>query len=316
MHPRYTQPSTSATIGERPREAEVNSRSTPGLFAATIGSGHNRQHQDGGEAACAWTASPRVSWKIAGFSQHFCPTAGFSEDSLDVRKSLFSLVAAFALLSSFSLQARAQYEQPQVAPNSTLANVRYDWRWELYGGFAYSHFDAGPQTVQGANLGGFDIQAARFFTPRWAVAANGRGYYGTSGAEPNPYGIKGPFVSEHMFLAGPEYRGPSNQHISMLFHALVGGAYGNFSSALQDQQGNPVPASAVGFFNNGFTFASALGGSIDLNRSPRLVFRISPDATLTNFGGNNIKEQFALSVGIVYRLGEGFHPVKKPKHSK
>ena len=224
-----------------------------------------------------------------------------------MRKNLLSLVAAIALLSCFQNQARAQYTQPTVAPNNTLANVRYDYRWELYGGFAYSHFNAGPDLVQGSNLGGFDIQAARFFTPRWAIAANGRGYYGTSGAAPNPYGIRGPFVSEYMFLAGPEYRGPSNQHISMLFHALFGGASGSFQSALQDQQGNPVPPAAVGFFSNQVTFGSAIGGSIDLNRSPRLVFRISPDATLTDFGSAGIHEQFAISVGLVYRLGQGFH---------
>lgn len=229
-----------------------------------------------------------------------------------MRKSFFVVMAALALLC-FSTQARAQYEQPVVAPNSTLANVRYDYRWEIYGGLAYSHFNAGPDLVQGANLGGFDVQAARFFTPRWAAAANARGYYGTSGTAPNPYGIRGPFVSEHMFLAGPEYRGPSNEHISMLFHALFGGTYGYFTRGLQDQQNNPVPPAAVGFFNNQFTWGSALGGSIDLNRSPRLVFRISPDATLTDFGSAGIHEQFALSVGIVYRLGEGFHPARRHK---
>jgi hypothetical protein len=242
------------------------------------------------------------------------------EVCLDVRKSrLFSLIAALALLSCFQIQAWAQYTQPTVAPNGTLANVRYDWRWEVYGGFAYSHFNAGPNLVQGANLGGFDAQVARFFTPRWAVAANGRGYYGTSGVAPNSYGIKGPFVSEHMFVAGPEYRGPSNTHVSMLFHALFGGAYGSFDSALQAPpnivattpacaaSADSVKPECLGLFNNQVTFASAIGGSIDLNRSPRLVFRISPDATLTDFGSAGIHEQFALSVGLVYRLGEGFH---------
>jgi hypothetical protein len=215
------------------------------------------------------------------------------------------LAVILALPLCFQNQALAQYQQPVVAPSDTLANVHYDYKWELYGGLAYSHFNAGPDLVQGANLGGFDIQAARFFRKRWAVAANARGYYGTSGVDPNPYGIKGPFVSEHMFLAGPEYRGPSNQHVSMTFHALFGGAYGSFESALQDQSGATVPPSALGLFSNQFTFGSAIGGSIDLNRSPRWVFRISPDATLTNFGSAGIHEQFALSVGVVYRLHRG-----------
>lgn len=178
--------------------------------------------------------------------------------------------------------------------------MKYDYKWEIYGGLAYSHFNAGPNLLQGANLGGFDAQAARFFTPRWALAGNVRGYYGTSGVVPNPYGITGPFVSEHMFLAGPEYRGPSNVHGSILLHALVGGAYGNFQHAIGD-----VPPEALGLFSNQFAFGAAFGGSIDLNRSPRLVFRISPDATLTNFGGAGLKDQFAISVGIVYRLSKG-----------
>jgi hypothetical protein len=186
------------------------------------------------------------------------------------------------------------------APSSALAGVKYDYKWEMYGGFAYSHFNAGPNLLQGANLGGFDIQAARFLRPKWAVAGNVRGYYGTSGVVPNPYGIRGPFVAEYMFLAGPEYRGPSNEHGSITLHALVGGAYGIFEKDLSG-----VPPNALGLFNNQFAFGSAFGGSIDLNRSPRLVFRLSPDATFTDFGGAGLKDQFAISVGLLYRLDKG-----------
>jgi hypothetical protein len=209
--------------------------------------------------------------------------------------------------------ARAQvpvYTPPPVTANNSLANVRYDYRWELYGGFAYSHFNAGPNLLQGANLGGYDFQAAHWFRQHWGVAGNARGYFGTSGVVPNIYGIRGPAVSEQMYLVGPEFRGPSNQHVSMTFHALVGGAYGRFDSALQDQEGNPVPPNALGLFNNQWTFGSAFGGSIDLNRSPNLAFRISPDATFTNFGGAGLHDQFAISVGIVYRLDQ----VGKKKH--
>lgn len=222
------------------------------------------------------------------------------------RFSCLAFVAFAILIFSASCGAQSQAQPPQrtttqtVAPNSALAGVKYDYRWELYGGFAYSHFNAGPNLLQGANLGGFDIQAARFFTPRWAVAGNVRGYYGTSGVVPNPYGIKGPFVSEHMFLAGPEFRGLSNEHGSIMLHAFVGGAYGNFEHDI-----NNVPPGALGLFSNQFAFGSAFGGSIDLNRSPRLVFRISPDATLTDFGSAGLKDQFTISVGLLYRLDKG-----------
>ena len=190
--------------------------------------------------------------------------------------------------------------------NDALSAVKYDYRWEVYGGVAYTHFNAGPNLLQGANLGGFDIQGARFFRRHWAAAANVRGYYGTTGVIPNSFGIEGPFVSEHVFLAGPEYRGPSNEHASLTLHALFGGAYGRFNSAIDGRD----PAT-LGLFDNQLSFASALGGSLDLNRSPRLAFRISPDAKLTNYGSGGIKEQFAISVGLVYRLGRVGKPTPK-----
>jgi hypothetical protein len=230
-----------------------------------------------------------------------------------VANSSFGLIAGVLMLAGVGV-AHAQvpvYTPPPVAPNTSLSNVRYDYRWEIYGGIAYSHFNAGPNLLQGANLGGYDIQAAHWFREHYALAVNARQYFGTSGVVPNIYGIRGPGVSEQMYMVGPEFRGPSNPHVSMTFHALVGGAYGRFNSALQDQQGNPVPPNALGLFNNQWTFGSAFGGSIDLNRSQNLAFRISPDATFTDFGGAGLHDQFAISVGIVYRLDQVGHKKHK-----
>jgi hypothetical protein len=228
----------------------------------------------------------------------------------DVGKIVFVLAAAVLLLPWFPEQAQAQYQQPKVGPSKPLAGVQYNNRWEFYGGIAYAHITAGPQLTQGSNLGGFDADASRFFKPRWALQGSVRGYYGTSGAAPNPYGIKGPFVNEYLFVAGPEWRGPSNEHVTTTLHGLVGGAWGRFQSALYDQQNNPVPPAAVGFYSNQVAFASVLGGTVDLNRSPKLAFRISPDAILTNYTsssipGSRLKGDFAISVGLVYRMGRG-----------
>ena len=227
------------------------------------------------------------------------------------------LVVAAMAAAMFLVGARVEGQvvspppNPQLSAPAPLAGVRYDYPWEVYGGFAYSHFDAGPKLLQGANLGGFDARIVREFGTRWGVGANVRGYYGTSGVSPNcgsctgsgPNAgpITGPFVSEHMFLAGPEYRLKANEHAAMMLHAFVGGAYGNFESGL-----NGVNPATLGLFSNQVTVAGAFGGSIDLNRSPRLVFRIAPDATMTDFGHNGFAEQFAISVGLVYRMGKQF----------
>ncbi|HEY1809380.1 MAG TPA: hypothetical protein VGG42_12505 [Acidobacteriaceae bacterium] len=233
-------------------------------------------------------------------------------------------IAAVMGLAGVAAQGQVQSPppNPQLPPPAPLSEVRYNFPWEIYGGFAYSHFDAGPSLLQGANLGGFDARAIREFSPRWGAGVNVRGYYGTSGTTPNCGGctgsgpnagpITGPFVSEHMFLGGPEFRALSNEHASMMLHAFMGGAYGYFTGGL-----NGVPPESVGFFPNQWTWAGAFGGSIDLNRSPRLVFRIAPDATLTNFSGVQVKEQFALSVGLVYRMGRPLgsaKPQTKKRH--
>jgi hypothetical protein len=183
--------------------------------------------------------------------------------------------------------------------NETLKPLNYRNKYDLYGGLASSHFNAGPALIPGANLGGFDLQGTMWFGMRLGATANVRGYYGTTGVVPNPYNIHGPFIMEHLFMAGPSIRGPKNEHAALTFHGLVGGSYGVFNSALN--QGLTGPN--LGLFNNGLTFATALGGSLDLNRSPRLSVRLSPDYILTRFGGVS-QNEFAISIGILYRLSK------------
>jgi hypothetical protein len=181
--------------------------------------------------------------------------------------------------------------------NESLKPLDYRNKFDIYGGFASSHFNAGPALIPGANLGGFDIQGTMWLSMRLGATANVRGYYGTTGVVPNPYGIRGPFIMEHLFMGGPSIRGPKNEHAALTFHALVGGSYGVFNSAID--QGLTGPN--LGLFNNGTTLATALGGSLDLNRSPRYSVRISPDYLLTRFGGVS-QNEFAISVGVLYRF--------------
>jgi hypothetical protein len=216
------------------------------------------------------------------------------------------MAAAAVALASIAapLQAQTpQYHPPVVAANDTLAGVDYNYRYEVYGGFSYTHFNAGPNLLQGANLGGFSADGARFFTKKWAAAASVRGYYGTSGVVPNDEHIQGPFVAQYMFMGGPEYRALSNKHASLTLHALFGGAYGQFDSDIA-----PDTPAQLGLFSNQLAFGGAFGGAIDLNRSPRLAFRIQPEGTLTNYGGAGLHEQVAISVGLVYRLGRKIEP--------
>ncbi len=245
------------------------------------------------------------------------PTARFS-----------SIVAAAALLC-FSAGAAAQSQSsssqsnpqtnPQITPaqraaeqgvgNGTyvainpLAGVRYNNRFDLSLSMAYDHMKAGPNLLQGANLGGLELDGSYWLTRRWGAEGSFRPYVGTSGAAPNDQSIDGPFVSEYFFTAGPEWLGPHNQHGDLIAHILVGGVYGNFQ---QDLRGNSP--SVVGFYNNQVAPAVIMGGHFDLNRSAHWVFRMTPDAIMThystNYGGH--VSQFdinaAFSVGLEYKF--------------
>lgn len=218
--------------------------------------------------------------------------------------------ASLRAQSSSSQTTPVQNTPNQTSPNGTyiaidpLAKVRYDNKYDLSLGMAYDHMKAGPNLLQGANLGGLDLTGTMWLAKRWGVQATGRGYLGTSGAAPNaPLNIKGPFVSEYYFAGGPVWLGPHNKHGAILAHALIGGVYGKFE---QDLRG--VSPSVVGFYNDQVAPAAIIGGHFDLNRSPRWVFRITPDALMkwysVNYGTpyRQWDVNFGISVGLEYKF--------------
>jgi hypothetical protein len=224
---------------------------------------------------------------------------------------------ALALLTTFAagaaLAARGQSKAAPTAGNGTyiqvdpLANVRYDNRYDVSLGMAYGHIKAGPTLIQGANLGGLDLSGSYWLSKRWGLEGSGRGYLGTSGAGPNPYSIKGPFVAQYMFLGGAQWLGPHNKHGALIAHVLGGGAYGKFE---QDLRGHA--ASTVDFYPDQVAPAAVFGGHIDLNRSARWVFRITPDALMTRYDtnydtnthpkGTFTNWNFGISVGVMYKF--------------
>ena len=240
---------------------------------------------------------------------------------LPVRFSL--LLAVLVLGLSASVTCAFSQVQPSVQTNSQptgngtyvavdpLANVKYDNKWDLSLGMAYDHMKAGPNLLQGSNLGGLDLSGSFWFSKHWAIEGSGRGYVGTSGAAPNSFvgsngeteNIEGPFVAQYLFVGGPEWLGPHNKHGALIAHAMFGGVYGKFQQDLRGQS----PA-LVGFYNDQVAPAAIIGGHMDLNRSPRWVFRITPDAVITHYGinyGTKVTQfdvNFAISVGVEYRF--------------
>jgi hypothetical protein len=193
-----------------------------------------------------------------------------------------------------------------------LAKVRYDNRWDFSLAPGYDHMKAGPSLLQGANLGGLDANGSFWLTHHWGLEGTGRAYVGTSGTAPNDKNgnggdLQGPMVKQYFFAGGVEALGPHNKHGALIAHAMFGGVYGDFQKDLLNQ----APG-YFGFYYNQFAPAAIVGGHMDLNRSDRWVFRITPDAIMTHYTfrnpppGNTTYSQFdvnfAISVGLEYKF--------------
>ena len=218
-----------------------------------------------------------------------------------------------ALLVACVLPAATQgaKAQTKIGP---AAPVTYDNRYELYGGLNLMNFKAGENLPKRMNLGGAEIEGTYWLTSKLGIAAEYRGEAGTTPVFPNAsiYGIHRPLVYMNMGLGGIQYRGPKNQHAAINYHAYGGVAAGVFDAGTQGAgPGNIYNATQnaqlVGLYSNHSAALIALGGSLDLNRSKNWAIRLSPDLILEHFG-NETREFFALSGGVVYRF-----PLRKSK---
>lgn len=227
---------------------------------------------------------------------------------------------AHAQASSSSSQSQPTPQPTQQTPDSQapnygvytatdpLAKVRYDNRWDVSLAPGYDHMKAGPTLLQGANLGGLDLNGSFWLTHHWGLEGSGRAYLGTSGTIPNDLGqnggdLQGPMVKQYFFVGGVEALGPHNKHGALIAHAMYGGVYGNFQKDLLNK-----PPGEFGFYYNQIAPAAIIGGHMDLNRSDHWVFRITPDAIMThyNFKAASSYSQydvnFAISVGLEYKF--------------
>jgi hypothetical protein len=234
-------------------------------------------------------------------------TAVGIDRSAKVQTSSLRNAATLAMLVACMLPAivRAQTKLGPAAP------VTYDNKFELYGGLNYMNFKAGENLPKRMNLGGAEIEGTYWVTPRLGVAVDYRGGAGTTQVFPDAFlGIHRPLVYMNMGLAGVQYRGPKNQHAAITFHALGGIAAGVFDAGTQGAGFGlnftpPENAQTVGLYPDHSAPIFAIGGSGDFNRSKNWALRLSPDLILEHFG-NETREFFAISGGVVYRF-----PLKK-----
>jgi hypothetical protein len=225
-------------------------------------------------------ATTAVAWVLAGAAMMTAAAGAAAQDS-----------------TSTSNQTAA----PLQATNklSAAPPVTYDNRYELYGGINLMNFQAGQNLPKRMNLGGVEILGTYWLTSKIGLGGEFRGEAGTTPIFPQALAFNHtsrPLVVLYSGLFGAQYRGPKNQRAALNFHAYGGVAHGTFNES------NLNNFSTAGLYTDRNAPLVALGGSVDLNRSKNLAFRLSPDIMLEKFG-TETREFFAISGGVVYRFG-------------
>ena len=172
----------------------------------------------------------------------------------------------------------------------------YTHRWEIYTGGSYMRFRPGP-SLHNSGTGSWTLGFTRYFTPRFGITADSRGYYGgTSGIE-NPYDTYNESYSVFPFTIGPQYRFYGSPKFSVSSSLQGGIIYGYF-----DADTNGHSPQSVGLYPASVVAAAIFSINLDYNLSPGLAVRVAPHILFDGFGAQYNQNQGIL-VGLVYRWG-------------
>ena len=179
------------------------------------------------------------------------------------RKFLLTILAAIPAVA-FSIPASGQVDRAQKKPAADVADV--DYKWEAYGGFAYSSSNQVNGSYSG--LMGGKVGATRDFGRYFGLTAEGS-YYKYPYRSGNP---GDPRLTSG--LAGPVLHAEIIGKYSAFIHALIGVEHASGESQTPN-----------------ISFAGGFGGGMEYKLSPRLSLRATGDYIGASFSDiNNSKE--------------------------
>jgi hypothetical protein len=202
-----------------------------------------------------------------------------------------------------SVQERIRQRRAQ--RRATAIHDAYDHLFESYAGMGYLRFQPGA-SLQRTTFYGWNTGLTRYYSERFGVDVDARGYYGiaytglqfpgssTSGTNATD---TRPKISEYNVLLGPTYRFYIQPKFSISGRVLGGFALGNFSGDT-----NGFGSTSFGIWPDGITYAGA--GSLigQFNISPGISFRLTGEDFVTGFGSTT-QNSFGFTGGFVYRFG-------------
>ena len=158
-----------------------------------------------------------------------------------------------------------------------------------FAGYSFVETDYGIEGLDAYGTNGFHLELSRFFSPKFGVAAELSGLYGTTSSDSQ--GITDLSSNQYTFLVGPRLNSRSFWKFSFSSRALIG------ISSLEldaDQSGGDE-------FQDGreSSFAIALGASIDLALTEQISLRLIQTNRFFTYFGDGLQSNNRYSTGIV-----------------
>ena len=164
---------------------------------------------------------------------------------------------------------------------------------EVFGGYSYIQTDPGVEGVESFGTNGFHIEGTRFLTPKFGIAAEITGLYGSTSTDIE--GVDEITVNQHGFLVGPRLNSLGFWRLSLSTRALIGFSTVNVEADISSED-FPRIASIEGIDTN---LAIAFGASLDLMLSERISLRLIQSNYFFTFFRDDSQTNSRYSTGLV-----------------
>ena len=194
-----------------------------------------------------------------------------------------------------SVQARihARREQRRVQAMHDI----YSHLFELHTSMGYLRWTPG-KNLQRVTLYAWDTGLTRYYSEKFGVTLDGRGYYGSPFVGINQTGVTNPAISIYTFMGGPTYRFIREPKYSVSGKVMAGYAHGNFSG-----DANGFPPQSLGLYPDGGSFILSASAPVDYHVTPGISLRLAPEYVATGFG-SSLQNSFGFTGGFVFRFGK------------
>jgi len=224
---------------------------------------------------------------------------------MHIFRPLRSLRTILTLLLFLTVASISEAQDTAPSSTHTSAPTLYSRPIEAFVGGQFGRGKLGPN-LDDSNLAGWNVSVTDFITPTIGLTADFQELYGRAPVT-NRLGLANdPFVSQHSYFLGPQFRWRKHDRYSMSERILVGATTSSFDSDL----GGRSPQ-AFGMYPNATKLAIKIGGALDINLKLRMALRIAPATVIQRYNGET-KTQFGLSTGLVFRFGKDRSSLKRP----